>query len=297
MGFMEAVKHVFKNYATFSGRARRSEYWYFTLFNVLVITVLSILSSVIGVASYSRSSGAAAAGSLIGSGLMMVYSLATMIPGLAVTCRRLHDVGKAGTYILFALIPFVGSILLLVWECQDSMPGPNQYGPNPKGVNAAGWGGNPAMGGPVGGPAPVRQVPAAGAVPVRQASQITPPTQIPQTTLLNQAPPRQTPQGTAQFTLQGTAGEYAGKRIGLSGSVVLGREAECDIRFVANAPGVSRHHCQLVADGGRPYIRDLSSPCGTFVNGSRLPANQMVPLNSGDRIAIGSAEQSFTFVQ
>lgn len=275
MGFTEAVKHVFQNYATFSGRARRSEYWYFTLFNVLVITVLSILSSVIGVASYSRSSGAAAAGSLIGSGLMMVYSLATMIPGLAVTCRRLHDVGKAGTYILFALIPFVGSILLLVWECQDSMPGPNQYGPYPK-AEASYWSGGAAG------------AAAGGAVPPRQVPQSAPPTQA-----LPYAP-----QGAAQFMLQGLSGEFAGKRVPVSGSVLVGRVQGCGVCFSPNAGGVSGRHCQLTVDGGCLFVRDLGSTYGTYLNGNnRLQPNQYYPLKAGDRIFIGSGQQCFAVVQ
>ncbi len=117
MSFMEAVKSVFSQYAGFSGRARRSEYWYFTLFNFIVTGVFSVLSSVTGSTIFSVLSG--------------LFSLAVLIPGIAVCIRRLHDIGKSGWYLLFVLIPLVGAIILIVWYCKDSMPGENQYGPNP----------------------------------------------------------------------------------------------------------------------------------------------------------------------
>ncbi len=120
MSFMEAVKSVFSQYAGFSGRARRSEYWYFTLFNFIVTGVVSVLSSVTGSTIFSVLSG--------------LFSLAVLIPGIAVCIRRLHDIGKSGWYLLFVLIPLVGAIILIVWYCKDSMPGENQYGPNPKEV-------------------------------------------------------------------------------------------------------------------------------------------------------------------
>lgn len=116
MSFIEAVKSVFSQYVGFSGRARRSEYWYFTLFNAIVSIVLSILVSATG------------------SSLFSILSLALVLPGIAVTIRRLHDIGKSGWYILFDCIPLVGAIILIVWFCKDSMPGENQYGPNPKGM-------------------------------------------------------------------------------------------------------------------------------------------------------------------
>ena len=119
MGFGEAIQSVFSKYATFDGRARRSEYWYFTLFQVLVSVVLIALS---------------ATGLLIFSAIQLAFILATLIPNLAVFWRRMHDIGRSGAYYFFNLIPFVGLIILLVWECQDSQPGANQYGPNPKGM-------------------------------------------------------------------------------------------------------------------------------------------------------------------
>ena len=120
MSFTESIKTVFSKYADFTGRARRSEYWYFTLFNVLVSMILGGLSR----------SGDSSLN--IFTMLSSLYSLAVLIPGLAVCCRRLHDIGRSGWWVLIALIPLVGAIILIVWYCRDSQPGVNDYGPNPK---------------------------------------------------------------------------------------------------------------------------------------------------------------------
>lgn len=119
MGFMEAVKSVFTHYATFSGRARRSEYWYFTLFNLIVSIVLSFVGPA------SETTGVTLAAS--------IYALAVLLPAIAVAVRRLHDIGKSGVWYLFNFIPLIGSIVLIIMFLRDSEPGDNQYGPNPKG--------------------------------------------------------------------------------------------------------------------------------------------------------------------
>ena len=120
MGFGEAIQSVFSKYATFSGRARRSEYWYFVLLQVIVTAVLNGLYS--------------ATESVAFSAILVLFDLALLVPSLAVCWRRLHDIGKSGGYYFIILIPLVGWILLLLWMCQDSQPGANQYGPNPKGM-------------------------------------------------------------------------------------------------------------------------------------------------------------------
>ena len=113
---------VLKQYADFSGRARRKEYWMFVLFNMIFAIVAMILDNVLGIAMEG-----------IGYGpLYGLYVLAMLIPGLAVAVRRLHDVGKSGWMILIALIPLIGAIWLLVLMVADSNPGENQYGQNPK---------------------------------------------------------------------------------------------------------------------------------------------------------------------
>jgi uncharacterized membrane protein YhaH (DUF805 family) len=115
---------VLKKYAQFSGRSRRKELWMFALFNMLICFVLEILGIIL------REN---ALGKII-LGLLFIYALATLIPGLAVAIRRLHDTGKSGWWLLICIVPFVGPIILLVFYVLDSQPGANQYGPNPKGA-------------------------------------------------------------------------------------------------------------------------------------------------------------------
>ncbi len=122
MSFVEAVQTcVTKKYATFSGRARRSEYWYYTLFSILV----SLVTSVVGSALFVHSEGDV-------NILSALASIALLLPGLGVAIRRLHDIGKSGWWYLIALVPFIGWIVLLIFMCRDSDRGPNQFGPSPK---------------------------------------------------------------------------------------------------------------------------------------------------------------------
>ncbi len=109
---------AWKNYFTFTGRARRKAYWMFVLFNIIAAVIANIIDSVIGT------------GGIIGG----LYSLAVLIPGIALGVRRLHDIGKSGWWMLIALVPLIGIIVLLVFACTDSQPGENAYGPNPKGA-------------------------------------------------------------------------------------------------------------------------------------------------------------------
>ena len=127
MKMMEAVRTCFKKYVDFSGRARRSEYWKFSLFNVLVSVVIMVVAALFSDTPEKTGAGFAAI-----SGLSGLYTLVALLPGIAASVRRLHDVGRSGGYMLFALIPAVGAIMLLIWLIQDSDPGDNQYGPNPK---------------------------------------------------------------------------------------------------------------------------------------------------------------------
>jgi uncharacterized membrane protein YhaH (DUF805 family) len=120
-------KAVFENYANFSGRARRSEYWYFVLANGLISILLVVLSATVGGVF-----GNAVTGGLIGYGLFILYGLATFLPGLAVIVRRLHDVGKSGWFYFIFLIPVIGCIWLLVLLCTEGDRGENQYGSDPK---------------------------------------------------------------------------------------------------------------------------------------------------------------------
>ncbi len=123
---MNYYLHVLKNYATFSGRARRSEYWFFVLFNMIALIVAAVLDNVLGI---NFKTG----GMEIPYGyLYLLYSLFALIPSLAVAVRRLHDVSKSGWMLLIAIIPIIGGIWLLVLLVSDSKPGENEYGANPK---------------------------------------------------------------------------------------------------------------------------------------------------------------------
>lgn len=128
----QAVKAVFNKYADFSGRSRRSEYWYFYLFVLIVIFSLYI-PIIIGVVTDN------AIFSMVFGIPLLLFALATMIPNLAAIARRLHDTGRSAWNYFFVLIPLVGAILLLIWLAEDSKPGTNQWGPNPKGVNNNGF--------------------------------------------------------------------------------------------------------------------------------------------------------------
>lgn len=115
MSFADAIRSVLTKYVTFAGRARRSEFWWFTLFAVILYVVAAIIDAAAGI-----------------SALAIIVALALFLPSLAVTVRRLHDTGRSGWWILISLIPLVGGLVLLVFECQDSQPGSNNYGPSPK---------------------------------------------------------------------------------------------------------------------------------------------------------------------
>lgn len=115
--FVDAVKMVFQKYADFSGRSRRSEFWWFYLFGLIVGVAINIISLVSGTLGYI---------------LAGLYWVATIVPNLAVSVRRLHDIGKSGWNLLWMFLPIVGAILLIVWWVKDSDPRPNEYGPSPK---------------------------------------------------------------------------------------------------------------------------------------------------------------------
>ncbi|MDG4825634.1 DUF805 domain-containing protein [Asanoa sp. WMMD1127] len=121
MSFTTAIKSVLTQYVGFSGRARRSEYWWFVLFSFLVNAVASILDSALFDATPGRPG-------IFG----IIVGLALFLPGLAVAVRRLHDTDRSGWWILIALIPLVGAIVLLVFMVGDSKPGQNRFGANPK---------------------------------------------------------------------------------------------------------------------------------------------------------------------
>ena len=114
MEWFNWVEQVLRNYAQFNGRSRRKEYWYFMLFYYCVVFAFSLLSVL-----------------TFGWILLQLFLMAMLIPSLAVTVRRLHDVGKSGAWILVGLVPIFGWVVMVIWLCQDSQPGSNRYGANP----------------------------------------------------------------------------------------------------------------------------------------------------------------------
>ena len=121
---MEWYIKVLKNFANFDGRARRQEYWMFFLFNMIFAVVAMILDSVLGLTIGDLPYGA----------FYIIYVLAMFIPGLAVTIRRLHDLGKSGAWFFIAFVPLIGGIWLLVLMATEGEKVQNEYGPDPKGA-------------------------------------------------------------------------------------------------------------------------------------------------------------------
>ena len=112
--YLDCIK---SKYFCFSGRARRKEYWMFALVNFVITLILGFIDQ-----TFTKGI------------LQLVYGLAVLLPGLGVSVRRLHDIGKCGWWLLICLVPLVGPIVFLVFTCLDSKPGSNEYGPNPKGA-------------------------------------------------------------------------------------------------------------------------------------------------------------------
>lgn len=112
MNFTEAVSSVFSKYATFTGRARRSEFWWFTLFSAIADVVATGIDRSIGL-------------NVVG----VLYTLAALLPSLAVSARRLHDIDRSGWWMLIVLIPVVGWIIAIIWYAKEGTPGENRFGP------------------------------------------------------------------------------------------------------------------------------------------------------------------------
>lgn len=140
MTFTDAVRSAFRNYATFDGRARRSEFWFFALFTILAQAAAGLLDETL----YFGAGRGPAAG---------LVSLLLFLPSLAVAVRRLHDGGRSGWWILICLLPLIGWLILLIWYLSRGEAGPNRFGPDPRG-----FAGGPdlpwQMGPPGGGQAP-----------------------------------------------------------------------------------------------------------------------------------------------
>jgi uncharacterized membrane protein YhaH (DUF805 family) len=115
-----------KKYAVFSGRARRKEYWLFALVNLIVSCVLTGIDFAAGTMNTTYYVGL----------FEGIYSLAVIIPGIAVSVRRLHDTGRSGWWLLIAAFPCLGGLVLFYFLVLDGTPGDNRFGPNPKAMPA-----------------------------------------------------------------------------------------------------------------------------------------------------------------
>ena len=112
---VEAYKRFLRNYTNFSGRSTRSDYWYVVLVNLLIGFGIGFIGGLLGVVE-------------IASTISMIYSLAVLIPGIAIFIRRMHDINKSGWWWFIALVPLIGGIILLVFMCTDSVNENNKYG-------------------------------------------------------------------------------------------------------------------------------------------------------------------------
>lgn len=122
MTFPDAVRRCFTLYATFAGRARRSEFWFFWLFNLLAHGVAGLLDAAI----FS-----------VAAPLNAIVSLLLLVPNLAVAVRRLHDGGRSGWWLLLFLVPLVGIVVLLIWYLSRGQDGPNRFGADPRAIPQA----------------------------------------------------------------------------------------------------------------------------------------------------------------
>lgn len=125
---MDWMLLAWKKYADFSGRSRRKEYWMFILGIIIIAIILSIVEGILGMSGM--------VGGVYGPATTLFF-LAAIVPSIAAQVRRFHDQDKSGWFVLLGLIPFLGGLIILVFMCLEGTAGPNQYGPDPKGSDAA----------------------------------------------------------------------------------------------------------------------------------------------------------------
>jgi uncharacterized membrane protein YhaH (DUF805 family) len=125
MGFVAAIKSCFRKYATFSGRAPRSEYWFFFLFNLVVMTAAVFLDVQLGTGIDLDSSGSQT------GVITLAWYIIEILPSISVSVRRLHDRNRSGWWYWFVFLPIVGPIVLLIWYCSRGTQGENRFGPDP----------------------------------------------------------------------------------------------------------------------------------------------------------------------
>ncbi len=134
---MEAMFMPFRRYANFSARARRKDFWGFFLFVWVMLFVLMYLDTALGLGGTATgyAEGGSVGFNMTGGLLTMVFAIGALVPSIAVSVRRLHDIGKSGWTLLVGLIPFLGWLYLLFLYVQPGATGPNAYGADPKGTD------------------------------------------------------------------------------------------------------------------------------------------------------------------
>lgn len=270
MSFGQAIKNCNEKYFGFSGRARRSEYWLFSLFGLLMPIGFVLVGLLLGALTQDP---AIALGII--SVLDGLFALYMIVPSLAVTCRRLHDVGKSGAYILIDLVPVVGPILLLIWMLQDSDPGDNQYGPYPKQIRDYY-------------PAPSQGTASGSRGPV-----LPDPVSLPAPTNEGENPTVSIQQGQMRIL----TGLMRGATIPLPDGeqLWLGRDAkQCAVVLDQGYQKVSRAHCCVSyhADGNRAgyYVMDNSSNGTFYSNMQRLQRGVKTYIPAGTEVLLGDRE-------
>lgn len=271
------VKTVFRKYAVFDGRSKRSEYWYFWLFNFcLFIVVGSVCSLCLYLAIMDGTIMDETGTGIIAVGIIWciycLYLLASLIPSLAVTCRRLHDTNRSGACILFGLLMPIGTIFLITWLWEQSTYGDNAYGPSPAdtddGVSRAresGYADNPVTA-----PMPAPAIPADRRQAVHEPS--------------------------VRIKLLCNTGALAGQVFSSGDTLCIGRsKSNCNVVFPAETKGISRIHCCLKLRHGQVMLMDMGSSCGTFLqDGTKLKPNEPVIVNDNTRFYLAGRETSFT---
>lgn len=245
MDFGQAISVCFSKYADFSGRARRSEYWYFYLFTLIIGAVVPCIST-----------------------------LVILIPSISVTTRRLHDTGRSGWWQLLYLTG-IGGLVVFIFTLEDSSPGPNEYGPNPKSLGGGGFAPQPVVMQPAMMPqGPMGHAPGYAA-PGRSPKGFTAVEQV--------AP------AAPQLIVAAINGvRSATLSLAPGARYTIGRDATNSI--AAAFATVSGTHAAIdVLPDGTLRISDLNSANGTFVNGQRVVGAASVRI--GDVLQLGSNVQ------
>ncbi|MBO6216541.1 MAG: DUF805 domain-containing protein [Prevotella sp.] len=282
MGFTEAISTCFSKFATFSGRASRSEYWYWSLFLfllelVVIILMFITLKEVALFAIYP---------------VLGIIGIVTLLPSLAVLVRRLHDIGRSGWSVLFSLIPFVGSIIMLIFCLMDSQPGDNQYGPHPNDKTSTR---------PLSSNRPQMR-------PIQNNAPLygnnSPSYRANKPSYVNSKPAYSNSEETI---VAKTANNHAhlvfnGISIPLSfGRNIIGRKAEtsqASIQIPADDLYMSRQHCVInisyEMDGTTKItLSNYQNKNRTVVNGKVINSQGGIPLHDGDKITLGRTTMTF----